>query len=58
MFLGRASPGLVQVPLLAPQPYADIWVVAHRDVWRAAKPRAFREVLVPWFKTNRPLFVA
>jgi len=32
--------------------------VAHRDVWRAAKPRAFREVLVPWFKTNRPLFVA
>ena len=24
MFLGRASAGLVQVPVLPPQPYADI----------------------------------
>lgn len=58
MFLGRATPGLVQVPLLPPQPYADIWVVGHRDVWRAAKPRAFREVLIPWFRSRRADFVA
>lgn len=57
-FLGRSTPGLVQVPLLAPQPYADIWVVSHRDVWPSARVRAFRAVLVDWFKQNRSLFVA
>ena len=54
MFLGRALPGLVQVPLLSPQPYADIWVVAHPDVWPSAKLEAFRAVL----KTQQPMIRA
>lgn len=57
MFIGRGEPGLVQVPLLPPQPYADIWLVGHRDVWRAAKPRAFREMLVPSFRARRAEFL-
>lgn len=57
MFLGRASAGLVQVPAMAVQPYADIWVVAHPDVWRSAKVTAFRKVLVAYFRENRGVFV-
>lgn len=45
MFLGRSSKSLVQVPCLSPQPYADIWAVAHPDVWPSAKSTAFRAVL-------------
>lgn len=58
MFLGRSTPGLVQVPAMPPQPYADIWVVGHPDVWPAAKPRAFRELLVPYFRARRRDFIA
>ncbi len=57
LFLGRAS-GLVQVPVLPPQPYAEIWAVAHPDVWPAAKVKAFRDVLVPHFRAIRDRFVA
>lgn len=45
MFLGRDLPELVQLPCIPPTPYTDIWVVAHADVWPAARPKAFREVL-------------
>lgn len=58
MFLGRSTPGLVQIPLLPPQPYADIWVVAHPDVWPSAKAKAFRDILVAHFKASRSIFVA
>jgi len=58
MFLGRATPGLVQVPVLAPQPYADVWLVGHPDVWRSAKVAAFRALLVPHFRAHRSDFVA
>ena len=58
MFLGRHTPGLVQVPVLPPQPYMDIWVVAHRDVWPSAKVAAFRACLVPHFRSIRAQFVA
>jgi DNA-binding transcriptional LysR family regulator len=58
MFLGRSTPDLVQIPLLPPQPYADIWVVAHPDVWPSAKAKAFREILVAEFKSRRSIFVA
>ncbi|NNK66520.1 MAG: LysR family transcriptional regulator [Rhodobacteraceae bacterium] len=57
MFLGRVTPGLVQVPVLPPQPYADIWVVGHADVWPSAKVRAFRDCLVPHLRARRDLFV-
>lgn len=58
MFLGRASAGLVQVPVLPPQPYADIWVVGHPDVWPSRKLSAFRDILVPYCKAHRDSFVA
>lgn len=58
MFLGRASAGLVQVPVLPPQPYSDIWVVGHRDVWPSAKTTAFRDLLIPYFRSNKAVFVA
>ncbi len=58
MFLGRALPGLVQVPVLPPQPYADIWVVGHRDVWPSAKVRAFLDPLVGYCKKHRTQFVS
>ena len=58
MFVGRSEPGLVQVPVLPPQPYQDIWVVGHRDVWASAKVAAFRALLVPQFRARRAEFVA
>jgi len=58
MFLGRSTAGLQQVPVLAPQPYAEIWVVGHPDVWPSTKLRAFREVLIAHCKTHKALFVA
>ncbi len=58
MFLGRGAPGLVQVPVLPPQPYAEIWVVGHRDVWPSAKVAAFRDILVAHMRATRDLYVA
>lgn len=58
MFLGRASAGLVQVPVLPPHPYADIWVVGHPDVWASVKIRAFLDTLVPFCKAHRARFVS
>ena len=58
MFLGRSLGGLVQVPNLPPQPYADIWLVAHPDVWPGSKLEVFREIVVPYFRARRPLFLA
>ncbi len=58
MFLGRASTGLVQVPVLPPQPYADIWVVGHPDVWPSQKLRALRAILTKHCKAQSHRFVA
>ncbi|MEP4199239.1 MAG: LysR family transcriptional regulator [Aliishimia sp.] len=58
MFLGRASAGLVQVPVLPPQPYADVWVVGHPDVWPSQKLQAFRDILVSYCKLHRTDFVS
>ncbi len=58
MFLGRASTGLVQVSVLPPQSYADIWVVGHPDVWPSPKHRAFCDVLVSYCKKHRGQFIA
>jgi DNA-binding transcriptional LysR family regulator len=57
MFLGRTTPGLVQVPAMAPQSYPDIWLVGHPDVWPAAKVAALRNLLVPEFKRRRAEFL-
>lgn len=57
LFLGRGSAELVQVPVLPPRPYTDVWVVGHDDVWKAPKLRAFRDMLVTYCKEHRALFV-
>lgn len=56
MFLGHTTPGLVQVPLLPPQPYKDIWVLTHSDLRAAPKIAAFKKVLIPFFKENAAEF--
>jgi DNA-binding transcriptional LysR family regulator len=58
MFLGCTSAGLMQVPVLPPQPYADIWVVGHPDVWPSKKLSAFRDILIAYCKAHRDQFVA
>jgi DNA-binding transcriptional LysR family regulator len=58
MFLGRATQGLQQVPVLPPQPYADIWVVGHPDVWPSVKVRAFVDMLAASFKRHQDRFVS
>ncbi|WP_074786749.1 LysR family transcriptional regulator [Roseovarius tolerans] len=57
MFLGRCSAGLVQVPVLPPQPYADIWVVGHPDVWPSKKVEAFRKILIKRCRADRQKFI-
>jgi DNA-binding transcriptional LysR family regulator len=58
MFLGRSADGLVQLPVLPPQPFADIWLVGHADVWSSPKLRAFRDVLINHCKLHGHQFVA
>ncbi|KCV81967.1 LysR family transcriptional regulator [Actibacterium atlanticum] len=58
MFLGRSLDGLVQVPLLPPTPYMDIWLVGHPDVWPSAKVTALRQAIRADLKARRALFVA
>ncbi|GAA6209180.1 LysR substrate-binding domain-containing protein [Cognatishimia sp. WU-CL00825] len=54
--LGRSYSDLVQLPLLPPLPFPDIWAVAHRDIWRSARVTAFREILFAHFKSTEALF--
>ena len=56
MFLGLTTPGLVQVPLLAPKPYKDVWVLTHSDLRAAPKVTAFKEILIPYFKEKASEF--
>lgn len=58
MFLGRATPNLRQVPVLPPQPYPDIWIVGHPDVWPSGKVQAFRDCLVAYCKAHRDRFAS
>jgi DNA-binding transcriptional LysR family regulator len=58
MFIGRGTPGLVQVPVMEPSPYAPIWVVAHADVWPGAKVSAFRALLKVYFREHGAKFLA
>ncbi|GLQ34863.1 LysR family transcriptional regulator [Amylibacter marinus] len=58
LFLGRSTQGLVQVPVLPPQKYLDIWVVGHPDAWKSQKQRVFREALVGYCKKHRAQFVS
>lgn len=57
MFLGRSTAGLVQVPVLPPKPYMDIWVVGHPDVWPSAKVTALREMIRADLRARRDFFI-
>lgn len=57
VFLGRWA-GLEQVAVQPAQPYADLWAVAHRDLWSSAKVRAFKDMLLPYFKAHAADFLA
>jgi DNA-binding transcriptional LysR family regulator len=56
MFLGGTTRGLVQLPLLPPQPYKDIWVLTHSDLRAAPKITAFKKILIPYFKEKASEF--
>ncbi len=56
LFVGRSN-GLQQVDVMAPQDYADIWALSHRDIARVPKVQAFRDTLIPFFRTHRQDFV-
>jgi len=58
MFLGRATDGLDLAPVLPPQPYPDIWVVGHPDVWPSGKLQAFRKILISHCKKKSSNFVS
>lgn len=57
LFLGRSTEGLKQLQILEPQPYIDIWVLSHSDMKDAPKVRAFKDVLIPFFKKHKSNFV-
>lgn len=58
MFLGRNTPGLQQIKILEPQPYIDIWALSHSDMKDAPKVRAFKDILIPYFKKRQSEFVS
>ena len=58
MFVGRGAPGLVQVPVLPPQDYADIWALSHRGLSRSAKVRVFKDMLAAHFRAHAAAFIA
>lgn len=58
LFLGRHTHGLRQVNLIEPQPYVDIWSLSHADMKDAPKVRAFKDILIPFFKSKRLEFTA
>lgn len=58
LFLGRSTEGLKQLHIIEPQPYIDIWILTHSDMKDAPKVRAFKDILIPFFKKNRNRFVS
>lgn len=55
-FVGRNS-GLQLVPIMDPQPYSDVWLVAHRELWNSAKVAAFRACVTDYFRDHQQMFV-
>ena len=48
----------VSETVLPPQPYPEIWAVAHADVWPGAKVKAFTDMLIAQFREQGHLFTA
>lgn len=54
VFLGDSIPELVRLPdVLSPQPYWDIWVLTHKELRNAPKILAFKEILLPFFRSHQ-----
>lgn len=56
-FLGDAESGLVRVNIMPPKDYWDIWALTHPDLKDAPKVRAFKQVLIPYFKSHQSDFL-
>ena len=56
LFLGTQTPGLRQLPYLAPQPYSDVWLVSHPDIWPSAKVTAFKQIVLKHINQKKTIF--
>ncbi len=56
LFLGNAYSGLMQVPVLKPRKYPDIWVLSHKDMVNTPGVSAFKQILIPYFKARQNEF--
>lgn len=56
LFLGNTYSGLVQVPVLKPRKYPDIWVLSHKDMVNTPGVSAFKQILIPHFKARQNEF--
>lgn len=54
-FLGEGDPGLRRLPGAAPEPYLDLWALAHPDLARAARVRRFIRHMRAAIRPLRPL---
>lgn len=56
LFLGSQTPELKRLPYLTPQPYSDVWLVAHPDIWPSAKVTAFKQIILKHIKQRKAVF--
>ncbi len=56
LFLGSQTPELKRLPHLTPQPYSDVWLVAHPDIWTSAKVTAFKKIVLKHMKQKKTVF--
>lgn len=56
IFLARSLPDLVPLAGIAPQDYAPIWVLSHRDLMQSNKTRLLKEELRAYFRKHHSQF--
>lgn len=57
-FLGDNAPGLIRLDVMKPQDYWKIWVLTHSDLRNTPKVSAFKDILIPFFKSRAADFYA
>ncbi|CUH89053.1 D-malate degradation protein R [Phaeobacter sp. CECT 5382] len=56
LFLARDLPDLVPLPQVAPQDYAPIWVLSHRDLLQSKKAQVLKDALRRYFRAHQSEF--
>jgi DNA-binding transcriptional LysR family regulator len=56
LYLGKAHSDLIQVPMLKPGKYPDIWVLSHKDMANTPGVCAFKQILIPYFNARQSEF--